>query len=90
MALTFSEKFRAGIGGKAWRCYEVTHDDSTTAMSASSFDLNKIEFAMLSPGTQASAPAANLTMTVAASGLTADFSEALKVASITPVIVIGT
>ena len=89
MALTFSEKLRGSMGGKAWRAFEVTHDGSTTAMSASSFDLDRIEFATFSLGTLASAPAATVTMTVAASGLTTDLSEALKATSITQHTVIG-
>jgi len=47
MALTFSEKFRAGIGGKAWRVVEVTSDGSTTSINASDLDLNYITEAMI-------------------------------------------
>lgn len=52
MALTFSEKFRAGIGGKAFRAYEVTHDGSETSIDASDLDMNYIDAAMAGPGTQ--------------------------------------
>jgi len=89
MALTITEKYRASIGGKAWRAYEITHDDSVTTVDASDLALDTIEFAMFSPGTQASAPAANLTMSVAADGSCLVFSEALKTDSVTPILVIG-
>lgn len=47
MALSFSEKFRAGIGGKAWRVVEVTSDGSTTTINASDLDMNYIEEAII-------------------------------------------
>ena len=52
MALTFSEKTRMALGGKAFRAYEVTHDGSETSMDASDFDLNYIDAAIAGPGTQ--------------------------------------
>lgn len=43
MALTFTEKFRADIGGKSFKAYEVTMDGTVTSASASDFGLNYIE-----------------------------------------------
>ncbi len=55
MALTFSDKLNGHhipLGGKAFRCYEVTHDGSETSMDASDFELNYIDAAIAGPGTQ--------------------------------------
>jgi len=45
MALTISEKFRAAVGGKAWRTYEVTHVGSAanSSITAGSMDLDYID-----------------------------------------------
>ncbi len=44
MALTITEKFRATMGGKAWRTYEIVHDSGTTkSISAASMDLDYID-----------------------------------------------
>ena len=42
---TLSEKFRASMGGKAWRTYEVTHTGSAanSLIYAASMDLDYIE-----------------------------------------------
>lgn len=45
MALSFSEKVRGGVVGKAFRVVEVTHDGSETSIDASSLDMNYIDYA---------------------------------------------
>lgn len=89
MALTVTENFRASVGGRSIKFFTITHDDSTTTLSADLMSFDVVEWAGMSFGTQSSAPAANLTMTVAANGKTIEFSEALKAASFTPLMVIG-
>jgi len=43
MALTFTQKCKAQIGGMAFRAYEVESDGSTTTINASDLDLREIE-----------------------------------------------
>jgi hypothetical protein len=44
MALTITENFRMGAGGKAWRMIEVVHDSGTTlTLTAGSIDLTYIQ-----------------------------------------------
>lgn len=43
MALTLTEKLRASIGNKAFRCYEIVHDGTASAVFATSMDLEYIE-----------------------------------------------
>jgi len=44
MALSFTQKMRASIGGKAWRCYQFNHAVAGSAeVSAASLDLSYIE-----------------------------------------------
>jgi len=43
MALTISETFRWSAGGRAFRCYDITHDGSVLSISAASMDLDYIE-----------------------------------------------
>ena len=55
MALTFTDKLggvHIPLGGKAFRCYEVTHDGSETSMNASDFELDYVDAAIAGPGTQ--------------------------------------
>ena len=41
---TLSEKMRAGMGGKEWRCYEITHTgEATCTVTAGSLGLEYIE-----------------------------------------------
>ncbi len=41
---SLSEKMRAGIGNKQWRCYEITHTgEATCTVTAASMDLDYIE-----------------------------------------------
>ncbi len=41
---SLSEKMRAGVGGKQWRTYEITHTGEATAtVTAGSMDLDYIE-----------------------------------------------
>jgi len=41
---TLSQKMRADIGGKAWRCYEITHTgEATCTITAGSLELEYIE-----------------------------------------------
>jgi len=51
MALSFSEKARLAIGGKAFRVYEVTHDGSETSIDATDFDMQYIEASWVGGGT---------------------------------------
>ena len=44
MALTFTENFRSGVGGRAFRMIEVTHVGlATSSITAASMDLTYIE-----------------------------------------------
>jgi len=43
MALGFSQKCKADLGGKAFRAYEITCDGSTLTIDASDLDLHMIE-----------------------------------------------
>lgn len=47
MALTFSQKLRTTVGGKAFRAYEVTCDGSTLSINAADLELNYIESAVI-------------------------------------------
>jgi hypothetical protein len=49
MSLTFTKKISMSMGDKAFRVFQVTGDSSETLMSAESFDLHYIDFAMISP-----------------------------------------
>jgi hypothetical protein len=57
MAITFSEKFRADLGGRKWRMFDITHDESRTSISASDVDLTYIDFYQHAFKVMASAPA---------------------------------
>ncbi|OFW61315.1 MAG: hypothetical protein A2W01_11210 [Candidatus Solincola sediminis] len=46
MALTFTQKERYSVGGKAFRLYEITHDGSVTTINATDIDMNYIEAAI--------------------------------------------
>lgn len=43
MAFTITEKMRHNAGGKKWRVYEITHDESAVSITAASMDLTYIE-----------------------------------------------
>jgi len=43
MALTFVQKCKAPLGGRAFRAYEITSDGSTVTIDASDLDLAEIE-----------------------------------------------
>lgn len=60
MALTFTERVRADIGGKSFKAFEVTLDGTVTSMTASDFGLNYIEAINASYRVIASADAAML------------------------------
>lgn len=62
MALTVSEKFRMGTGGREFRMYEITHDEATSAVYAVSMDLEYIEFAMAGMPYLSSTPADTSTL----------------------------
>lgn len=49
MAVTLTEKFRADVGGKAWRVYQAAFDGSTSTVYAASMDLEYIEAAICGP-----------------------------------------
>lgn len=41
---TLSQKMRMGVGGKQWRCYQITHTgEATCTVTAGSLDLDYIE-----------------------------------------------
>jgi len=44
MALTLTEQFRADLGGRKWRFFHVTHDESTSTIAAASLDLTYIDY----------------------------------------------
>lgn len=51
MALLFTQKLRTSLGGKAFRCYEVTCDGTNVSIDASDLDMNFISTAMvMGPG----------------------------------------
>ena len=43
MALTITELFRMDEGGKAFRVYDITHDETINSVSAAVLDLDYIE-----------------------------------------------
>lgn len=43
MALTFTEKFRASLGGKEFRAFEITCDGSVTSITAANLDMAYID-----------------------------------------------
>ena len=45
MALTITNNFSMGAGGKAFRFYTITHDATILVVSAHLFDLKRIDFA---------------------------------------------
>jgi len=47
MALSFTEKGRGDIGGKDFRCYQVTADGSSQTVYAASIDMHYIDSAMI-------------------------------------------
>jgi len=47
MTLAFTEQGRADIGGREFRCYQVTCDGSTKTIEASDLDMHYIESAMV-------------------------------------------
>lgn len=47
MALSFTEQGRADIGGREFRCYQVTSDGSTKTIEASDVDMHYFESAMV-------------------------------------------
>ena len=51
MALTFVQKIFNSEGDKAHRVYEVTHDESTTAITAGDLGMNYIDYAIVVPVT---------------------------------------
>jgi hypothetical protein len=51
MALTFTQRLRLSLGGKAFRAYEITHDGSETSIDASDLEMNYVEAAMIGAGT---------------------------------------
>ena len=65
MALTFTQRARTSLGGKAFRAYDITHDGSETSIDASDLDMNYIESAVVSGGTTTDYP--DLTTTYGAS-----------------------
>ena len=69
---TLSLKMRAGMGGKEWRCYEITHTgEATCTVTAGSLGLEYIEaiIGVNTPFAVAAAPGsslAGLTMSISA------------------------
>ena len=57
MALTITETMRHTAGGKKWRSFAVTHDETTSTITAASMDLTYIETVFGLPGHMASAAA---------------------------------
>lgn len=51
MALTFVQKMYGSDGDKRHVVYQVTHDESTTAIAASSLGMNYIDYALAFPVT---------------------------------------
>lgn len=49
MALSFSEKFRASLGGKEFRAYEITCDGTATTIEAAKLDMAFIDNCILTP-----------------------------------------
>jgi hypothetical protein len=51
MTLAFSKKLQISSGDKKMHIYEVTHDAGTIAISASSLEMNYIDYAICVPVT---------------------------------------
>ena len=92
MALTISEDFRMTAGGKAFRFMKITHDESTSTITAASMDLDYIDF-VGDLGTYYSSDIASVAMRVVLSIITEntaiDFGLPAKAASTTRFFVIG-
>jgi len=91
MALTLSETFRWTAGGRAFRMYDITHDEATSTVYAVSMDLEYIE-GFLDGGTHyTSAPGAlsYCAMTLAADHKSIVLSIPAKAASVSQLMVMG-
>lgn len=87
MSLSFTQKLRGKIGGRVFRCYDVTCDDSTTTILASDIGLHGMDTIMLTVDTLTSALAAPIS--IANSVGYAVLSEAPKTDSILTIWAIG-
>ena len=57
MAFTITERMRGDVAGTAFRMYEITHDESATAITAASMDLHHVLHIDGHPGLLASTAA---------------------------------
>ena len=62
MGFTITERMRGDIGGTACRMYEITHDESATAITAASMDLHHVLHVDGHPGLLASTAADTSTL----------------------------
>jgi len=81
MALTFVEKIRGTMMGKAFRIAEVTHDGSVTTVEATDLDLNYIDYAIVNGITALSSVADYDYLSGAVSGTYVTLGSALSASS---------
>lgn len=89
MALTVTENFRMTAGGRAWRMYDITHDESTSTLYTASLDLKYIECIVGASTRYSSSPADHCTFSINADHKSIDISLPAKAASVTHLTVIG-
>ena len=95
MAITITEQFRADLGGRKWRAFQLTHDESTSTVAAISIDLNYIDFFTHSYTNLTSAPANTsitaryLTMSINATRDTLTITQPPKAGSKSSLLAIG-
>ena len=95
MAITLTEQFRGSVGNRQMRAYDVTHDETTSTITALSMDLKYIDWYSHSYTVFSSAPADTsivaryLTMSINATRSTLTITQPPKAASRSSLLVIG-
>lgn len=95
MALTLTEKFRGGVGGRTMVCYDITHDEATSTIAAASIGLTYIDYYQHAYQVLTSAPANTsitaryLTMSINATRSQLTITQPPKAASRSSLTVIG-
>ncbi|MFX0194548.1 MAG: hypothetical protein ACFFCW_00375 [Candidatus Hodarchaeota archaeon] len=95
MALTLTEKFRWTAGGRAFRVFQVTHDEATSTIAAASVDLSYVEFVMQGTPYLASDVAntsvllQHMAVSITGNGTTIEFALPPKTGSKSNLLIIG-
>jgi hypothetical protein len=88
MALTITEKFRWTAGGRAFRLYDIGHDESTSTLFAASIEPHFTE-AIMGDTNYSSMPVNMTNLSIAADGLSIDIDIPPKSGSTTHLMAIG-